>query len=70
MKTTVMTIALALASVPLTFAAQTPAPAASGVTKPAATTTAKTTKKHSKKVAKKAAKTPAKTPAAAATPVK
>ena len=59
MKTTVMTIALALASMPLTFAAQTPAPATSGADKPAASTTAKTAKKHHKKAMKKAAKTPA-----------
>ena len=61
MKTTILTFALALAAVPLTFAAtQTPAPADS---KPAATATPKTHKKHHQK----AAKTP-KTPAASTTP--
>lgn len=61
MKTTILTFALALATMPLTFAAaQTPAPAADS--KPAATATAKTaktTKKHAKKAAKKTVKTPA-----------
>ena len=62
MKTTILTFALALAAVPLTFAAtQTPAPADS---KPAAAATPKTHKKHHQKTAK----TP-KTPAAATTPV-
>ena len=60
MKTTILTFALALATMPLTFAAtQTPAPADS---KPAAT--AKAPKKHHKK----AAKNTVKTPAASATP--
>jgi hypothetical protein len=62
MKTTILTFALALAAMPLTFAAtQTPAPADS---KPAAAAaTPKTHKKHHQK----AAKTP-KTPAVATTP--
>ena len=62
MKTTMMTFALALASLPLTFAqtpASTPAPAAPVANKPAATTTTNTTKKHHKKAAKKSVKTPA-----------
>jgi hypothetical protein len=57
MKTTIMTFALALATMPLTFAgAQSPAPAASGAaaSKPAATV--KTTKKHAKKAVKKTVK--------------
>ncbi len=54
MKTTILTIALALATMPLTFA-QTPAPATS---KPAAVK-ATTTKKHHKKGVKKNMKTPA-----------
>ena len=71
MKITVMTMALALAGMPLMFAAQTPAPATSGDTKPAATATAKTTKKHSKRVVKKSVKTPAaKTSAAPVAPAK
>jgi hypothetical protein len=53
MKTTILTIALALATMPLTFAAQTPAPAAPAVTsKPAVTAPVKTTKKHHVKAAK------------------
>ena len=56
MKTTILTFALALATMPLTFAKQTPAPADS---KPAATTTAKPAKKHHKKGVKKTVKTPA-----------
>jgi hypothetical protein len=57
MKTTILTIALALATMPLTFAqTQTPAPAAS---KPAVAGTAKTAKKHHKKAANKTVKTPA-----------
>ena len=59
MKTTILTFALALATMPLTFAAQTPAPkapAAPEASKPAA---AATTKKHHKKAAKKTVKTPA-----------
>ena len=68
MKTTVLTIALALATMSLMSAkSQTPAPAANGTDK-APATAAKTTKKHSKKAVKKAAKTPA-APAAAAKPV-
>ena len=56
MKTTILTFALALAAMPLTFAAtQTPAPADS---KPAATATPKTHKKHHQK-ANKNVKTPA-----------
>jgi hypothetical protein len=66
MKTTILTFALALAAMPLTFA-QTPKPATpaegSNVDKPAATATAKTTKKHHKKVVKKTVKPAA--PAAA-----
>jgi hypothetical protein len=57
MKTTILTIALGLAALPLTFA-QTPAPAAPTTDKPAATATAKT-RKHSKKAVKKTVKTPA-----------
>ena len=60
MKTTILTFALALATMPLTFAAaQTPASAATGATasKPAVTTAAKTTKKHHKKGIKKTVKT-------------
>ena len=65
MKTTILTFALALAAVPLTFAAQTPAPAApAAASKPAATTT-KTTKKHHKGAVKKNVKT---APASATTP--
>jgi hypothetical protein len=57
MKTTILTFALALATMPLTFAAtQTPAPADS---KPAATAPAKATKKHAKKAVKKTVKAPA-----------
>ena len=57
MKTTILTIALALAIMPLTFAAQTPAPA--DTSKPAVTAPVKT-KKHHVKAAKKVktAKTP------------
>ena len=55
MKTTILTIALGLASMSLPFAgAQTPAPAASS--KPAAAATAKTAKKHHKKAVKKSVK--------------
>jgi hypothetical protein len=61
MKTTILTIALALATMPLTFAAQTPAPAAPATTsKPAVAAPAKTTKtakKHHKKGVKKTVKT-------------
>jgi hypothetical protein len=64
MKTTVMTVALALAGLTL-MSAQTPSSApAPNTNKPAATAAAKT-KKHHKKAAKKAVKTPA-APAAAA----
>ena len=60
MKTTILTFALALATMPLTFAqTQTPAPADS---KPAATATPKTHKKHHQK-----ANTNVKTPAASTT---
>jgi hypothetical protein len=66
MKTTILTFALALAAVPLTFAAQTPAPAAPATaSKPAAAATTKTTKKHHKPAVKKNVKT---APASAATP--
>jgi len=60
MKTTILTFALALATMPLTFAAaQTPAvPAAPANTKPAAEAPAAKSKKHSKKAVKKTAKTP------------
>ena len=73
MKTTIMTFALALAAMPLTFAAQSPAPgtpAAPAASKPAVVETAKTTKKHHTAKTVKAAKTPktAKTPAASTTP--
>jgi hypothetical protein len=68
MKTTILTFALALATMPLTFA-QTPKPAApaegSGVSKPAATAAAKTTKKHHKKAVKKTVKPAAATAAPA-----
>jgi hypothetical protein len=62
MKTTILTIALALATMPLTFAAtQTPAPAAptapAATSKPAVTAPVKTTKKHHVKAAKKTVKT-------------
>ena len=60
MKTTILTIALALATMPLTFAAQTPAPtapAAPAATKPAATAPVKTTKRHHVKASKKTVKT-------------
>jgi hypothetical protein len=57
MKTTILTIALALATMPLTFAAQTPAPAAPAASKPAVTAPVKTTRKHHKKAAKKTLKT-------------
>jgi len=69
MKTTILTIALALATMPLTFAAQTPAPAAPApaASKPAATAAVKTKKHHVKKV-KKTVNTSAKTPAASTTP--
>ena len=61
MKTTILTFALALAAMPLTFAAtQTPAPADS---KPAATATPKTHKRHHQKANKNV-----KTPAASTTP--
>jgi hypothetical protein len=58
MKTTILTIALALATMPLTFAAtQTPAPAAPAATSnPAATAPVKTTKRHHHKAAKKTMK--------------
>jgi hypothetical protein len=62
MKTTILTFALALATMPLTFAAtQTPAPAAPAASDaaPAATAPAKTVKKHHKRAAKKSVKTPA-----------
>jgi hypothetical protein len=55
MKTTILTIALALATMPLTFAAQTPAPAATS--KPAVAAPVKTTKKHHVKAAAKTPKT-------------
>jgi len=56
MKTTILSFALALATMPLTFAAtQTPAPADS---KPAAATSVKATRKHHKKGVKKTVKTP------------
>ena len=58
MKTTILTIALALATMPLTFAAQTPAPAAPADTsKPAVAAPVKTTKKHHVKAAAKTPKT-------------
>jgi hypothetical protein len=61
MKTTILTIALALATMPLTFAAQTPAPAAptapAATSKPAVTAPVKTTKRHHVKAAKKTVKT-------------
>jgi hypothetical protein len=57
MKTTILTIALALATMPLTFAAQTPAPAAPAASKPAAAAPVKTTRKHHKKAAKKTVNT-------------
>ena len=63
MKTTVMTIALALGSMAL-ISAQTPAP--NTTTAPAPKTAA--VKKHHKKAVKKSVKTPA-APAAAAKPV-
>ncbi len=58
MKTTILTFALALATMPLTFAA-TQTPAAPANTKPAAEAPAAKSKKHSKKAVKKTAKTPA-----------
>ena len=65
MKTTILTFALALAAVPLTFGAQTPAPAAPATaSKPAAAATT-TTKKHHKTAVKKTVKT---APASATTP--
>src|ERR1017187_9603859 len=49
MKTTILTIALALATMPLTFAAQTPAPTAPAATsKPAVAAPVKTKKHHVK----------------------
>jgi hypothetical protein len=67
MKTTILTIALALATMPLTFAAQTPAPAAptapAATSKPAVTAPVKTTKKHHVKAAKKIVKTAKSSPA-------
>jgi len=77
MKTTLMTIALACAS--MAFAAQTPAPAqpaTSGTQAPAASTVKKHSKKHSTKpaVKKNGTSTPAasgsSTPAPASTPAK
>ena len=65
MKTTVMTIALALGGMTM-FAAQTPAPAVNGTNKPAATKAVKTTKKHHNKAVKKTTKVPAAAPAPAA----
>ena len=56
MKTTILTIALGLASLPLTFA-QTPAAPAAPATTPAPAATAKT-KKHHKKGVKKTVTTP------------
>ena len=63
MKTTILTIAMGLATMSMTFA-QVPTPAPTGaaqpaVTAPAKTSAAKTTKKHHKRAVKKAAKTPA-----------
>ena len=52
MKTTILTIALGLASLPLTFA-QTPAAPAAPATKPAPAAAAQTAKKHHKKTIKK-----------------
>jgi hypothetical protein len=67
MKTTILTIALAFATMPLTFAAQTPAPAApADSSKPAVTAPVKT-KKHHVKAAKKTPKT-VKTAPASTTP--
>lgn len=61
MKTTILTIALALATMPLTFAqTQTPTTGAAA-SKPAAATV-KTTRKHHKRAVKKTVKT---TPASA-----
>jgi hypothetical protein len=71
MKTTILTIALALATMPLTFAqTQTPATPANGAaaSKPVAAASAKTAKKHHKKAVKKAAKANAKAAAASTTP--
>ena len=57
MKTTILTFALALATMPLTFATtQTPATGAPDTKPPV---TAKVTKKHHKRAAKKTIKTPA-----------
>ena len=58
MKTTILTIALGLASLPLTFA-QTPAAPAAPTAKPATTAAVKTHKKHHKSGVKKTVKTPA-----------
>jgi hypothetical protein len=77
MKTTVLAIALAFATMPLTFAAQNPPAKTDSTAKPAATTVKKSHKDTAKKAVKKDATaskastgtpaTPA-TPAAAATP--
>ena len=56
MKTTILTIALGLASLPLTFAQTPAAPAATATTKPAATAKVKTHKKHHVKASKKTVK--------------
>ena len=56
MKTTILTIALGLATLPLTFA-QPQTPAAPVASKPAPTAAVKTTKKHHKKGIKKTVKT-------------
>ena len=58
MKTTILTFALALATMPLTFGqTPTPATAPAATAKPAVAENAKTVKKHHKKAVKKAAKT-------------
>jgi len=67
MKTSLLTIALAVATMPMMFAKSQAPPPANGAaaTKPAVTTT---TKKHSKKPVKKVAPKTNATPAAAAKP--
>jgi len=67
MKTTILTIALALATMPLTFAAKQTPTTAPADSKTAATTPAKRVKKHHKKTVK-TVKTNAKAAAATTAP--
>jgi hypothetical protein len=67
MKKSLLTIALAVAALPIMFAkSQVPPPANSGNTTKPAVTAKKHSRKHVKKVAPKTTGTPAATPAAGA----